>query len=579
MSSRRRWITASLVALAVILVFSAVWVGVRGTFAKGELEAAMAEVPTMKSQLLSGDLHGARTTIATVAHHLEETHQLTSDPVWRAAEWFPFLGKNLTAVRELAEVGASLSDNALVPIGGLADSLDPAALKPVDGQLDVKKLADAVPIVQAAAKNISTDLAVVKAIDVQGAVQQVVDAQMKLSSMLTTAAPLANQAADAIAAVPGLLGADGPRNYLVVFQNNAEARSLGGHAGSMALISAIDGKIALVKQGNVHDFPTYASPIVPIPSDALQLWGDGIATNASNITELPRLDLSAETARQFWNLTFGVQADAVIFLDPVALGYLLAATGPVQVPTGDELTSANAAQFLLNGVYLKYPNSVDQDAVLDATTTQTFASIATGSFDPVKLIEAAVQSGKDHRLLVWSFDERERSVLARTPFDLATPATDDKKASFGIYVADNLGSKMTYYMNQSVALGTSQCSAGGSEYRVAFTVTNTVPPGAGADLPDYVAEGAEGAFRILVTLYAPPGSTELSADGNASEYDPIRGTDGDYPAIQVRLVLAPGETKTITFAARAADDLKRDLDAYVTPLATPTPIGPLTFTC
>ena len=35
--------------------------------------------------------------------------------------------------------------------------------------------------------------------------------------------------------LPAMLGRDGPRDYLIVFQNNAEWRSLGGIVGALAL--------------------------------------------------------------------------------------------------------------------------------------------------------------------------------------------------------------------------------------------------------------------------------------------------------------------------------------------------------
>ena len=55
--------------------------------------------------------------------------------------------------------------------------------------------------------------------------------------------------ANASVLLPAMLGADGPRNYLVLFQNNAEWRSLGGIAGAAALIRTDGGSMQLVAAG------------------------------------------------------------------------------------------------------------------------------------------------------------------------------------------------------------------------------------------------------------------------------------------------------------------------------------------
>ncbi len=43
--------------------------------------------------------------------------------------------------------------------------------------------------------------------------------------------------------MPAFLGADGDRNYLYVFQNNAEVRSTGGLPGNISLVHASDGRV------------------------------------------------------------------------------------------------------------------------------------------------------------------------------------------------------------------------------------------------------------------------------------------------------------------------------------------------
>ena len=58
------------------------------------------------------------------------------------------------------------------------------------------------------------------------------------------------------------------------------------------------------------------------------------------------------------------------------------------------------------------------------------------------------------------------------------------------------------------------------------------------------------------------------------------GTDGEYPVIQVRMQMQPGETSTIEFTMTPPDDsFERSLTGYVTPLFNPTEVTSYEFGC
>jgi Protein of unknown function (DUF4012) len=52
-------------------------------------------------------------------------------------------------------------------------------------------------------------------------------------------------AARAVRLLPPMLGANGPREYLLLVQNNAEQRATGGIPGSVALLRAVDGAVTV----------------------------------------------------------------------------------------------------------------------------------------------------------------------------------------------------------------------------------------------------------------------------------------------------------------------------------------------
>ena len=89
----------------------------------------------------------------------------------------------------------------------------------------------------------------VAGIDRSDLIAPVGDAVLTLSRAPEGAAALTANGARAARLLPPMLGADGPRNYLVAFQNLAEPRATGGIFGSCALIRTDRGTISIVDHG------------------------------------------------------------------------------------------------------------------------------------------------------------------------------------------------------------------------------------------------------------------------------------------------------------------------------------------
>ena len=580
--SRRAWITRwVLIGVGAALIILVAWVGVRALIAKAELESALPKVSQIKDDLKAVDLDAAQATIGEVASSTANARALTSDPIWRMFELIPLAGPNLTGFRELAAIADDIVANVMLPVASLGDTLDPSALKPVDGRIDPTVFDEAEPVISAARQALEQSYQDVLDLDTSATVAPIAAAHKQVEGMLAPLVPVMGQADDFVKLLPGLLGADGPRTYLLVFQNNSESRALGGHAGSWVEITVDNGKISLNRQSSVHELKTGGVPPIALPSEQLAVW-PGAGQDPSNVTMVPRLDQSAETAAAFWAKKFGSTPDLVIFVDPVALGYILSATGPIELPTGDIIDSETAGDFLLNGVYLKYPDPTTQDLVFNTLASTLFGSVLGGNFDPAKAAQAALRAGDEHRLLIWSFDTNEQDTFKSLPFDLSTPQTTEARTEFGVYITDNLGSKMTYYVDAQVELGHAQCSTGDYQYAVRVTLKNIVTAEEGPLLPTYVANISKGALRVLVTIYAPPGSSIVRelAVGWDPTYMTLNGADGEYPVMTQRVILNPEESVTGTFIIATDDaDLDKKLGAYVTPLARPIPVSEFDFTC
>lgn len=565
-----------LVGVAVLLLFVVGWVGIRGFLAKGELEAALPILVGVQQDAADGDFEGVQEAVAEVAEHTSAARSLTSDPVWGAAAVTPFAGANLHAFGEIAAITDTVVQGALAPATS-AGLLDASFLKPVDGRFDLSAVGELQSIFEGADAAMVDASARLDALDTSGTIGPIQDAHTRVTDFVEPLVPLMAGADGLVKELPKLLGQDGPRRYLVVFQNNAEARSLGGHAGSWLEVIVDDGRISLQQQVNVD--PLISSmPIIGLTAEQVALF-EGAGLRPSNTTIVPDLQLSAETAAAYWNNAFGTTPDAVFFQDPVALGFFLQSTPPVTLPDGTVVDGTNAAAFLLNEVYLNYGTNEEQDAVFGYIVQQLFASVTGGSFDPASFLAAAINAGEQHRLLAWFFDDSEREALAGLPLDLPPLAYDEETAEFGLYFTENYGSKMLYYLDATVELSQQVCGDS-SRYRVRTTFTNLMTPDFGPLLPWYVGALQDGKLRLRATLYAPPGSTFASASGWDADFTPVTATDGEHPAMVQRLTLGPGQSTTTEYIIDGDDvDLARDLEAYVTPLARYTPVEVVEWPC
>lgn len=540
------------------MVAVSAWIGVRALLAKGELEAAVPLAQTVREQVVADDPAAAGKTARDLAAHARSAAALTSDPIWRAVEIVPWLGPNLTAVRELAGATEDVAVGAISPLVNLSGSLSPELFKPVGGAVPVQPIIDAQADVRAADDALAGASDRVQAIAADPLLGPVRSALDQLRPVLSETADTVDAARRAIDLLPAMLGADGPRTYLVMFQNPAEPRASGGNPGALALVGTDGGRITLAQQASTADFPRFPEPVLPLPTETAGIYGNITGRFMQDVTLTPRFQQSAELASEMWFQRFGTRVDGVLSIDPVALGYLLDATGPIDLPTGDQLTSANASALLLSEVYNRYPSPADQDAFFAAASGAVFDSIASGSFDPAKLIGALAHAGTERRVLLWNANETEQSILDGTTLTDLLPTAEQAAESFGVYVNDGTGSKMGYYLDMETSTGAARCGDDGTLLGLRLTLTNTAPADAATSLPDYVTGGGQfgvppGNFRFRVIVYAPPGSMPGGVQRDGVTLPSQLATDGEFPVTQFPIELAPGESTTIDLGVTAYD--------------------------
>ncbi len=257
-------------------------------------------------------------------------------------------------------------------------SLD--ALKPIDGRVDPAAIAQlAAPAESAAtdARDASSALEAINTVPllgvVQGAVERVREAFVRTADGLDAL----SRATDLL---PGMLGGDGPRQYLVLVQNNAEARSLGGIAGTAILLRTDGGAVSLVdtRSGTSLSEALQTTNAANLPPEVIALYGERPAKYFQNVTQIPDFTIDGPLARQMYQSATGVNVDGVITIDPVLLSYMLSATGPIQLQDGTVVDGSNAASLFLNDVYKRFPDPKAQDAFFGEATAIIFKDFLAG---------------------------------------------------------------------------------------------------------------------------------------------------------------------------------------------------------
>ncbi|TXN28814.1 DUF4012 domain-containing protein [Lacisediminihabitans profunda] len=577
----KRWWFWLIIAVVLLLIGTTAWIGTRALAAKSELEAAQTQVGQLKADLAAQKFSGLRKTMAKIEVHAAKARDLTSDPVWQAAESIPVAGKNLTVVRQLAAATDTVVVDAVAPLVKVASTLSLKSFAPVDGAINLAPLTAAVPAVAQAKAGIHAATVTLDGIDTSGTVAALGAAKLKLVGLLGGVSPLIDTANEVLPFIAPAMGSEKPRNYVVMFQNNAESRPLGGTALSFALVTMDKGKITLastVSAGFDH-FAHYPDSVIPVPDGLQSLYEGTFGTFIPNATVRPKFATAAQVTFEMWKRQFGTEVDGVISIDPVALSYILRATTPITLSSGDILTSDSLVPLLLNGLYQRFNTGHDvkdnasQDVIYGEAVAATFAKLSGGPLDPKLLLGAIMQSTAERRLLIWSAKPAEQAELEKGGFTGDLPVSDAKTDRVGVYFEDNVGSKLNYYLGQAVHLQQGVCRTDGRQtYRVGADLTSTVPANAAKALSpsilgDWKAEKVKpGVQRMFVFVYAPPGTQFAGAtvNGAAVSLDPQH--DEAYPVAKLRVSVTAGATVKITVDIVAAQAGTKALDAIVTPM-------------
>lgn len=554
---RRRTVVLVAVAVVVLLLAWGGWVAWRATQVAGALEGARPLVGRIETAVRAGDVDGALVLVPELRERGARAVAATSDPAWRLAEHLPVVGDDLAAVSGVADAYALVTRDVVPRLAQAADVLAADAFAPRDGRVDLAPVVAAADDVTAAAASARAAVDLVPAAD-DGLLEQVATRVAGARAMLVDAARTLTGASDALAVLPGLLGAEGERAYLVLVLNPAELRSGGGLAGAGSVLRAHDGVLELVDHRASPAFGRYDEPVLPLTEEEVAVHGDRLGRYVQNVTGTPHFPRTAELAAAMWERDTGTAVDGVLAVDPVALAAMLEVVGPVTEPTGTVLAADDAVRTLLLETYRVHPDPEDADAFYAGVAATVLGALLHGDAEPAPLLAALADAVDARRLLVWSRDADEQRVLGASPAGGAFLGEGAADAG-GVFLDDVTGTKLGYFLRADVEATPATCAAWpGLEAAddvtvVTLTLTSEVPAEVSA-LPAYVSgEGfadAPGRLRTNLTVYSPVGGEVVGVRRGDATLVGLEAAEAGRDVAVVTSDLGPGESETWHVALR-----------------------------
>ena len=240
------------------------------------------------------------------------------------------------------------------------------------------------------------------------------EVQPQLSSLkdkLPQLNQMAAQALDWTDKFSAILGSQSAKKYLLIFQNNAEARATGGFIGTYGLVDLDQGEIKnLFIDGIFNADGQLREKIMP-PSPIQKISTAWSMHDANWFADFPT---SAQKIMWFYEKTGGPTPDGVISLTPTVIERLLELTGPIEMP--EYQVTLDDQNFIDIGKYkveVDYDKNLNQPKKILADFAPKFIDkiseqLENNTLEVLKVINQALK--EKHILLYFSDSELEDFV-------------------------------------------------------------------------------------------------------------------------------------------------------------------------
>jgi hypothetical protein len=479
----------------------------------------------------------------------------------------PVVGPTLAAAPALADLAVETAAGGRIALSALA----PAIVAMDEGGSD-RLGALAAGLAQAGPALSEAEAHFTRAIELRARLDPAMlpDSLQRPISRLDAVLPLAAPALEVARLAPDLLGAAGPRTYLVIPQNNHEIRPTGGFISGAGLVRLDQGRITELRFSDSYAVDDLTQPH-PQPSSPLreQLGAGILLYRDSNWS--PDFPTTAEVARALYAQDQGVETDGAVAVDLEAVRLLVDALGPLQVPgTPEPVTGANALEWMKQA--WETPATA-AGTVAEAQTSDWWrrrkdfmgelvaaavTKLQEGDLDLAALARASAAMLRGRHLQIALDDPGAAATLAERGWDgaLAPPETGDFLAVIDANVGFN---KANAALNIRHGYRV-ESAAAGPEAALDIELVHGAPPMPATQAcdrqpryGDTYDDMVRRCYYGYVRVYAPAGSVLLDAQGLMGST--AEEGEGGAAVFSGAYTIRPGEAHTIELRYRLPESV------------------------
>jgi hypothetical protein len=339
---RKRWLFFVVLGLGLIVLL---WVGLLardGLALRADVQSLQDYVATLPQPPAptSIDLNFVQPHVASLHDNLValRSHAGPLLAIAPALGWLPNIGGDVQAAPALLDMALEFTDLSRRMTTTLAPFWPPPT---EDGQLSLPAIARLTQVLQ-------PDIEIYREqIERAQATRERIDSPrlsprfQNLLARYDEAYPLTDTGLALLAAAPQLLGADQPRTYLILVQNEEELRATGGFLSAAGRVTLDAGKIISLTIEDSYAVDDFTTPYPDPPAPLRDYMGSDLwVFRDSNWS--PDFPTAALQASQLYTQTRGGHIDGVIAINQNVVGALVDGFSPLSI---DGQTINNAADL------------------------------------------------------------------------------------------------------------------------------------------------------------------------------------------------------------------------------------------
>jgi len=512
---------------------------------------AQRELTAVKTAIDAGDIDAAGSHLRRARHAVDVADGNAHSLPLRAVGLVPPLHstyRDLEHLLDAADDVTGAGEDAL----GVYDSFSGGEVFQ-NSQVDLDTVRDAQEAFRSARARVAASVAALGEVRGDGPLGATVLRKRDVAlAQITPLRPKIAEVTPIVNALPSMLGADGPRTYLVAVLNPAEMRASGGAPLSVAFIKFADGKMTIPLKGT-----TSVLTNINQKTDWAKLAGDPWQPKGPqrfvNTNFNPSWPVSAQQMIRAAPSNFrGLEPDAVIGIDVVVIQKMLEATGPIDIQDYGTLDATNVIQKLVQDNYSVSAEAIKARHDVNEELMSIMLSRATEGGQLVGKLKALLAAVPGRHLQVYSRDSRLQKLVVDHDLGGVVPTVSPGNLT-AVYTQNTNQSKADVFLQRTIDEKVKLREDGSARVTRTVTIANPARPYVGVPPDPKIGYETRWAGAQVINLM-PAGARVVSAPASSSPGDAVTvvdmgdGVDQDGRTYaQARVLMPPGGTATVSW--------------------------------